>query len=211
MVIVPCGGGGLSAGIALALPGSRDRRRRARGLGRHGPLARRAGEIVPVEEPAPPTRCDALQTKRVSPLTFGALRGGRRPRRRGQRGGGRRRHAVRLPAPADRRRARRRGRARRAAVGEGGRARRTASWSSPAAMSIRRFTRRYWAAEPPLRRGRPGGRPDAPCSCAARRHRLRRPTPGRASAALSSTVSSSRDRFGRIAWSIPASAASNWR
>ncbi len=29
---------------------------------------------MPVEEPAPPTRCDALQTKRVSPLTFGALR-----------------------------------------------------------------------------------------------------------------------------------------
>ena len=25
-------------------------------------------------EPAPPTRCDALQTLRVSPLTFGALR-----------------------------------------------------------------------------------------------------------------------------------------
>ena len=31
------------------------------------------GRIVPVEEPAPPTRCDALQTKRVSPLTFAAL------------------------------------------------------------------------------------------------------------------------------------------
>jgi threonine dehydratase len=32
------------------------------------------GEIVPVAEPAPPTACDALQTKRVSPLTFDALR-----------------------------------------------------------------------------------------------------------------------------------------
>jgi threonine dehydratase len=32
------------------------------------------GRIVPVEEPAPPTLCDALQTKLVSPLTFGALR-----------------------------------------------------------------------------------------------------------------------------------------
>jgi threonine dehydratase len=32
------------------------------------------GRIVPVAEPAPPTRCDALQTKLVSPLTFGALR-----------------------------------------------------------------------------------------------------------------------------------------
>jgi threonine dehydratase len=29
---------------------------------------------VPVEEPAPATRCDALQTKLVSPLTLGALR-----------------------------------------------------------------------------------------------------------------------------------------
>jgi threonine dehydratase len=32
------------------------------------------GAIVPVDEPAPPSRCDALQTKLVSPLTFGALR-----------------------------------------------------------------------------------------------------------------------------------------
>jgi threonine dehydratase len=33
-----------------------------------------AGEPVPVIEPAPPTRCDALQTRLVSPLTLGALR-----------------------------------------------------------------------------------------------------------------------------------------
>jgi threonine dehydratase len=72
MVIVPCGGGGLSGGIALALPGSRilvvepagwDDMTRSLALGR----------IVPVDEPAPPTRCDALQTKLVSPLTFAAL------------------------------------------------------------------------------------------------------------------------------------------
>ena len=73
MLLVPCGGGGLSAGIALALPetqvviaepeGWDDMKR-----------SLEAGEIVPVAEPAPPTRCDALQTKRVSPLTFGALR-----------------------------------------------------------------------------------------------------------------------------------------
>jgi threonine dehydratase len=72
-LLVPCGGGGLSAGIALALPetqvlivepeGWDDMKR-----------SLEAGEIVPVDEPAPPTRCDALQTKRVSPLTFGALR-----------------------------------------------------------------------------------------------------------------------------------------
>ena len=71
--VVPCGGGGLSGGIALALPESEivivepagwdDMTRSLAG-----------GEIVPVEEPAPPSRCDALQTKLVSPLTFGALK-----------------------------------------------------------------------------------------------------------------------------------------
>ncbi len=73
MVVVPCGGGGLSGGIALALPESDivpvepagwDDMTRSLELGR----------IVPVEEPPPPSRCDALQTKLVSPLTFGALR-----------------------------------------------------------------------------------------------------------------------------------------
>ncbi len=72
-VIVPCGGGGLSSGIALALPGTQmvvvepegwdDMTRSLAG-----------GSILPVDEPAPPTRCDALQTKLVSPLTFAALR-----------------------------------------------------------------------------------------------------------------------------------------
>jgi threonine dehydratase len=33
-----------------------------------------AGEIVPVEADAPPTMCDALQTPRVSPITFAILR-----------------------------------------------------------------------------------------------------------------------------------------
>lgn len=71
-VLVPCGGGGLSAGIALALPGSRivpvepagwdDM---ARSLAGH--------RIVPVADGAPPTRCDALQTPLASPLTYGVL------------------------------------------------------------------------------------------------------------------------------------------
>ncbi len=73
MAIVPCGGGGLSGGIALSLPEARivpvepagwDDMTRS--------LAR--GRIGPVEEPAPATLCDALQTKMVSPLTFGTLR-----------------------------------------------------------------------------------------------------------------------------------------
>jgi threonine dehydratase len=72
-VVIPCGGGGLSSGIALALPdaeivivepaGWDDMTRSLEG-----------GEIVPVADDAPPTRCDALQTKLVSPLTFAALR-----------------------------------------------------------------------------------------------------------------------------------------
>jgi threonine dehydratase len=73
VLLVPCGGGGLSAGIAVALPETRvtvvepvgwDDMTRSLAL----------GEILPVDEPAPATRCDALQTMRVSPLTFGALR-----------------------------------------------------------------------------------------------------------------------------------------
>jgi threonine dehydratase len=72
-VVVPCGGGGLSAGIALALPEAEVVTAEPEGW---DDMARSliAGHPVPVEEPAPPTRCDALQTKLVSPLTLGALR-----------------------------------------------------------------------------------------------------------------------------------------
>ena len=72
-IAVPVGGGGLASGIALALPdaeiigaepeGWDDMRR-----------SLEAGEIVPVEKNAPPTLCDALQTPRVSPITFEILR-----------------------------------------------------------------------------------------------------------------------------------------
>ena len=72
-LIVPCGGGGLSGGIALALPETRVTIVEPEGWDDMTRSLER-GEIVPVDEPAPPTRCDALQTKRVSPLTFGALR-----------------------------------------------------------------------------------------------------------------------------------------
>jgi threonine dehydratase len=72
-ILVPCGGGGLAAGIALALPDSEVVAVEPEGW---DDMARSidAGEPVPVAEPAPPTRCDALQTKLVSPLTLGALR-----------------------------------------------------------------------------------------------------------------------------------------
>ena len=72
-ILVNCGGGGLSAGIALACPDSRitivepegwDDMRRSLEL----------GEIVPVGPDAPPTLCDALQTPKVSPITFAILK-----------------------------------------------------------------------------------------------------------------------------------------
>jgi threonine dehydratase len=72
-IVIPCGGGGLASGIALACPDAEivvvepdgwDDMRRSLEL----------GEIVPVEPDAPPTLCDALQTPRVSPITFGILR-----------------------------------------------------------------------------------------------------------------------------------------
>ena len=72
-IVIPCGGGGLASGIALAVPeadivivepeGWDDMKR-----------SLELGEIVPVEPDAPDTMLDALQTPRVSPITFGVLR-----------------------------------------------------------------------------------------------------------------------------------------
>ncbi len=72
-VLVCCGGGGLSAGIALALPDAEILTVEPQGW---DDMARslRQGRIIPVPDHPPPTRCDALQTKIVSPLTFDALR-----------------------------------------------------------------------------------------------------------------------------------------
>jgi threonine dehydratase len=71
-IIIPTGGGGLSSGIALACPDAKlvcvepenwdDMR-----------VSLERGEIVPVAKDVPPTLCDALQTLRVSPITFGIL------------------------------------------------------------------------------------------------------------------------------------------
>jgi threonine dehydratase len=72
-IVIPCGGGGLASGIALAVPEAEiaivepegwDDMRRSLEL----------GEIVPVGFDAPNTFCDALQTPRVSPITFGILK-----------------------------------------------------------------------------------------------------------------------------------------
>ena len=68
-----CGGGGLAAGLSIACPDAEivvvepegwDDMTRS--------LA--CGEIVPVIDNPPPTACDALQTYRVAPLTFGILK-----------------------------------------------------------------------------------------------------------------------------------------
>ena len=71
-VVIPCGGGGLAAGIALALPEASLTVVEPEGWDdmRH---SLQAGRIVPVGENPPATACDALQTKRVSPLTFDVL------------------------------------------------------------------------------------------------------------------------------------------
>jgi threonine dehydratase len=72
-VIVPCGGGGLSGGIALTLPEAQVIAVEPEGWDDMA-SSLEAGVPVPGREPAPPTSCDALQTKLVSPLTLGALR-----------------------------------------------------------------------------------------------------------------------------------------
>jgi threonine dehydratase len=72
-VVTPCGGGGLAAGLALALPDSEILVAEPEGwddMGRSLAL----GRIVEVPTDAPFTSCDALQTRRVADLTFGTLR-----------------------------------------------------------------------------------------------------------------------------------------
>ena len=72
-IVVPCGGGGLAAGLALACPDAEIAIVEPEGWDdmRH---SLETGEIVSVSSDAPPTLCDALQTPRVSPITFGILK-----------------------------------------------------------------------------------------------------------------------------------------
>lgn len=71
-VIVPCGGGGLSAGIALALPEAEIVAVEPEGW---DDMARslEAGMPVALGPNPPQTRCDAIQTLITSPLTVDAL------------------------------------------------------------------------------------------------------------------------------------------
>jgi threonine dehydratase len=72
-VVVPCGGGGLSAGIALALPDAEIIIVEPEGWDDMG-RSLAGGVIVEVPADAPATACDALQTKRVADITFGPLK-----------------------------------------------------------------------------------------------------------------------------------------
>lgn len=72
-IVIPCGGGGLASGVALAVPDAEIVIVEPEGwddMGRSMEL----GEIVPVAPDAPATILDALQTPRVSPITFDILR-----------------------------------------------------------------------------------------------------------------------------------------
>ena len=71
-IVVPCGGGGLTAGIALGASYAEIVAVEPEGWDDMGRSLER-GEIVPVEPDAPNTFCDAIMTPRVSPITFGIL------------------------------------------------------------------------------------------------------------------------------------------
>ena len=73
LVVMPCGGGGLAAGLALALPEARVVIVEPEGWDDMG-NSLRCGEIVPVGPNPPPTSCDAIQTLRVAPITFDVLK-----------------------------------------------------------------------------------------------------------------------------------------
>ncbi|WP_033922059.1 threonine ammonia-lyase [Sphingomonas sp. 37zxx] len=70
--VIPCGGGGLAAGIALALPDAEIVIAEPEGW---DDMTRslEAGWIEPVSSNPPPTACDSLQTLRVAERTFDVL------------------------------------------------------------------------------------------------------------------------------------------
>jgi len=73
-IIACCGGGGLSAGLALACPDSKIIPVEPEGW---DDVARSlaAGEIQSVGQNPPPTACDALQTPVTAPVNFAVLHG----------------------------------------------------------------------------------------------------------------------------------------
>jgi threonine dehydratase len=72
-IVIPCGGGGLAAGIALGAPEAEIAIVEPDGWDDMG-RSLKAGRIIPVDPDAPGTFCDAIMTPRVSPITLGILR-----------------------------------------------------------------------------------------------------------------------------------------
>jgi len=71
-IVIPCGGGGLAAGMALGAPDAEIVIVEPEGWDDMG-SSLELGEIVPVAPSAPNTFCDAIMTPRVSPITLGIL------------------------------------------------------------------------------------------------------------------------------------------
>ena len=72
-IVIPCGGGGLASGIALAVPDADILVVEPEGWDDMAQSLER-GEIVPVAPNPPPTMCDAIQTLHVAQLTLDILR-----------------------------------------------------------------------------------------------------------------------------------------
>jgi threonine dehydratase len=72
-ILIPCGGGGLASGIALAVADAEIVIVEPEGWDDMG-RSLEGGEIVSVAADAPDTFCDAIMTPRVSPITFRILR-----------------------------------------------------------------------------------------------------------------------------------------
>ncbi len=72
MIVTPCGGGGLAAGLALAISSACIVTVEPVGWDDMA-VSLSSGKIIPVASYPPKTSCDALQTLRVSPLTFEIL------------------------------------------------------------------------------------------------------------------------------------------
>jgi threonine dehydratase len=73
-IVIPCGGGGLAAGIALGAPDAEIVIVEPEGWDDMG-RSLEAERIIPVEPDAPDTFCDAIMTPRVSSITLGILSG----------------------------------------------------------------------------------------------------------------------------------------
>ena len=72
-IVCPCGGGGLTAGLALACPEAEIVPVEPEGWD-DVRLSLEAGEIVSVADPSHPTACDALQTPATRPINFAVLK-----------------------------------------------------------------------------------------------------------------------------------------